>query len=105
MTAPTAAIYDHRPNRQFPIRSFYDRRAQHEPLMTDKITVADALLSELERIGVDTVFGIISIHNIPFYDALERHGGFRVVTARHEGTIVNITDAYSRVSGKLGVAL
>jgi acetolactate synthase-1/2/3 large subunit len=70
-----------------------------------KITVADALLKELERIGTDTVFGIISIHNIPFYDALERHGGFRVVTARHEGAAVNMADAYSRVSVKLGVAL
>src|SRR5437016_13664967 len=70
-----------------------------------KTTVANALLRELERIGVDTVFGIISIHNIPFYDALERHGGFRVVTARHEGAAVNMADAYSRVSGKLGVAL
>jgi acetolactate synthase-1/2/3 large subunit len=70
-----------------------------------KITVADALLKELARIGVDTVFGIISIHNIPFYDALERHGGFRVVTARHEGAAVNMADAYSRVSGKLGVAI
>jgi acetolactate synthase I/II/III large subunit len=73
--------------------------------MTNRITVADAFLKELERIGVDTVFGIISIHNIPFYDALERHGGFRVVTARHEGAVVNMADAYSRVSGKLGVAL
>jgi acetolactate synthase I/II/III large subunit len=73
--------------------------------MTNKITIADAVLKELERIGVDTVFGIISIHNIPFYDALERHGGFRVVTARHEGAAVNMADAYSRVSGKLGVAL
>src|SRR5262249_23127552 len=73
--------------------------------MTKKITVADALLRELERIGVDTVFGIISIHNIPFYDSLERHAGFHVVTARHEGAVVNMADAYSRVSGKLGVAL
>src|SRR3989449_10143769 len=70
-----------------------------------KITVADALLKELERIGVDTVFGIISIHNIPFYDAIKRHGGFRVVAGRHEGAVVNMADAYSRVSGKLGVAL
>src|SRR5215831_9311213 len=70
-----------------------------------KITVANALLKELERIGVDTVFGIISIHNIPFYDAMQRHGGFRVVTGRHEGAVVNMADAYSRVSGKLGVAL
>jgi len=73
--------------------------------MNNKITVAETLLTELERIGADTVFGIISIHNIPFYDALERHGGFRIVTARHEGAAVNMADAYSRVSGKLGVAL
>ena len=73
--------------------------------MTNKITVADALLKDLERIGVDTIFGIISIHNLPFYDAIERHGGFRVVTGRHEGAVVNMADAYSRVSGKLGVAL
>src|SRR3989449_9738333 len=73
--------------------------------MTQKITVADDLLRELERIGVDTVFGIISIHNIPFYDSIQRHGGFRVVTGRHEGAVVNMADAYSRVSGKLGVAL
>src|SRR4051794_34935609 len=70
-----------------------------------KITVANALLEELQRIGVDTIFGIISIHNIPFYDALERHGGFRVVSGRHEGAVVNMADAYSRISGKLGVAI
>lgn len=73
--------------------------------MENRVTVADSFLKELERIGVDTVFGIISIHNIPFYDSLQRHGGFRVVTARHEGAIVNMADAYSRVSGKLGVAI
>src|SRR2546426_10518200 len=72
--------------------------------MTNQITVADAFLKELERLGVDTVFGIISIHNIPFYDALERHGGFRVVTARHEGAAVNMGGADSPGSGKLGVA-
>src|SRR3989449_9690355 len=70
-----------------------------------KITVADALLKELERIGVDTVFGIISIHNIPFYDAIKRRGGFRVVAGRHEGAGVNMADAGSRVSGKLGGVL
>src|SRR5262249_26438708 len=31
--------------------------------------------------------------------------GFRVVTGRHEGAVVNMADAYSRISGKLGVAL
>src|SRR2546425_1116943 len=73
--------------------------------MDKRITVADSLLLELKRAGADTIFGIISIHNIPFFDALERDGSFRVVSARHEGAAVNMADAYARVSGKLGVAL
>src|SRR5262245_35339016 len=74
--------------------------------MTDKrITVADSLLQELQLQGADTIFGIISIHNIPIFDALERRRGFRVVSARHEGAAVNMADAYARISGKLGVAL
>src|SRR5215510_16193981 len=70
-----------------------------------KITVADSLLRELKRVGADTVFGIISIHNIPFFDALNRDGSFRLVSARHEGAAVNMADAYARITGKLGVVL
>src|SRR5215467_220993 len=73
--------------------------------MTNKLTVADSLLAELTRVGTDTIFGLISIHNIPFFDALQRNGKFRVVSARHEGAAVNMADAYARISGKLGVAL
>lgn len=71
----------------------------------EQITVADSLLLELARFGVDTIFGIISIHNLPFYDALQRSGKFRVITGRHEGAVVNMADAYARASGRLGVAL
>jgi len=74
-------------------------------MQDNRITVADSLLQELQRIGVDTLFGIISIHNIPFFDAIQRNGRFRLVSARHEGAALNMADAYSRVSGKLGVAL
>jgi acetolactate synthase I/II/III large subunit len=74
-------------------------------MSSNKITVADSLLVELKRIGVDTIFGIISIHNIPFFDALQRDGTFRLVSARHEGAAVNMADAYARISGKLGVVL
>ncbi len=68
-------------------------------------TVSDAIISDLAALGVDAVFGITSIHNLPIYDALHRHGGFRVVTARSEGGAVNMADAYARVSGRLGVVL
>jgi len=68
-------------------------------------TLSDAIAHDLHDLGTDVVFGIISIHNLPIYDALERHGGFRIVTARSEGGAVNMADAYARVSGKLGVVL
>ena len=73
--------------------------------MEYRITVGDAVVAELARAGVDTVFGIISIHNIPIYDALSRHGGFRVVKPRGESGAVNMADAYARVGGRLGVAI
>ena len=73
--------------------------------MEDRITVGDAVVAELARAGVDTVFGIISIHNIPIYDALARHGGFRVVKPRGESGAVNMADAYARAGARLGVAI
>ncbi len=69
------------------------------------MTLSDAVANDLHDLGTDVVFGIVSIHNLPIYDALERHGGFRIVTARSEGGAVNMADAYARVSGKLGVVL
>ena len=73
--------------------------------MGEKITVGDGIVAELEGLGVDTIFGIISIHNIPIYDALARNPAFRVVKPRGESGAVNMADAYARVSGRLGVAI
>ena len=59
--------------------------------MTDKrITVAESLLQELQLQGADTIFGIISIHNIPVFDALERRRGFRVVSAQTQKELPSI---------------
>ncbi len=73
--------------------------------MEDRVTVSDAIVSELERARVDTLFGIISIHNIPIYDALARHGGFRVIKPRGESGAVNMADAFGRIGDRLGVAI
>ena len=73
--------------------------------MGEKITVGDGIVAELKALGVDTIFGIISIHNIPIYDALARNPAFRVVKPRGESGAVNMADAYARVSGRLGVAI
>lgn len=73
--------------------------------MKDRVTVGDAVVAELARAGVDTVFGIISVHNIPIYDALARHDGFRIVKPRGESGAVNMADAYARAGRKLGVVI
>ncbi|MWD28367.1 thiamine pyrophosphate-binding protein [Aquicoccus sp. SCR17] len=55
--------------------------------------------------GVTTVFGVISIHNMPILDALAEQGRIRFVPARGEAGAMNMADAFARVSGKLGVVL
>jgi acetolactate synthase-1/2/3 large subunit len=68
-------------------------------------TGAELVDEALRALGVDTVFGIVSIHNVPILDALRRGGEIRFITTRHEQAAVHAADAYARVTGRLGVAL
>ncbi|MED4203859.1 thiamine pyrophosphate-binding protein [Neobacillus mesonae] len=70
-----------------------------------EFTVADAIVRELVQAEVEVVYGIVSIHNMPIYDAMLREGSIRMVTARGESGAVNMADAYARATGKLGVAI
>lgn len=67
--------------------------------------VGDAIARALADIGVTTVFGVISIHNMPILDAIARHGRIRFVPARGEAGAMNMADAYARVSRRLGVVI
>lgn len=68
-------------------------------------TAADALVQELVQNGVEVAFGIVSIHNMPIYDAILRDGSIRLVTSRGESGAVNMADGYARATGKLGVVI
>ncbi|WP_227551658.1 thiamine pyrophosphate-binding protein [Metabacillus sediminilitoris] len=70
-----------------------------------EFTVAEAIVKELIQAEVDVVYGIVSIHNMPIYDALLREGSIRIVTARGESGAVNMADGYARATGKLGVVI
>lgn len=75
-----------------------------EPIVrTD--TVGEFIARYLAEIGVTTVFGVISIHNMPILDAIARQGRIRFVPARGEAGAMNMADAWARVSGKMGVVL
>jgi acetolactate synthase-1/2/3 large subunit len=67
--------------------------------------VGDAIARALADIGVATVFGVISIHNMPILDAIARHGRIRFVPARGEAGAMNMADSYARVSRSLGVCI
>ncbi|OZD73386.1 acetolactate synthase [Rhodococcus sp. 05-340-1] len=66
-------------------------------------TGGDVLVQVMRRHGIDTAFGVISIHNLPLVEAVARELNY--VEMRHEAAVVNAADGYARASGKIGVAL
>ncbi|MBO38999.1 MAG: hypothetical protein CMM75_07485 [Rhodospirillaceae bacterium] len=72
--------------------------------MSDNPTVGEIFVSFLEECGVRAAFGVISIHNMPFLDAIGVRKKIRFVAARSEAGAVNMADAYARVGPQLGVA-
>jgi acetolactate synthase-1/2/3 large subunit len=69
------------------------------------MTGGESVAAALQALGVDTVFGIVSIHNVPTLDAIARTGTIEFIACRHEQGVVHAADGYARASGKIGVAL
>src|SRR4051794_40146983 len=66
----------------------------------------DLVISYLEQLGIEFVFGIPGGAIEPLYNALarsSRRGGLRPVVARHEASAAFMADGYTRETGKLGV--
>ncbi|MDB5368971.1 MAG: ilvB [Roseomonas sp.] len=66
-------------------------------------TVGDLVAEFLAAVGVDTAFGIVSVHNVPILDGIGQRNAIRFVPARGEMGGGHMADAYARVSGGLGV--
>ena len=73
--------------------------------MSESITVGEGMARLLEVAGVETAFGVISIHNMPILDAIARRAKIRFVPSRGEAGGTNMADAFARVSGGLGVVV
>ena len=69
------------------------------------MTGGEAVYQTLLAAGVEYVFGITSVHNIPIYDAIASGGGIKMIDVRHEQGALHAADGYSRATGKLGVAI
>lgn len=72
--------------------------------MTEKVNVGEAIARVLEEHHVDSMYGVISIHNLPIADAIGRREKMRFIAARGEAGSVTMADAHARFKG-LGVAL
>ncbi len=66
------------------------------------MTGAKALLSALEKEGVDIVFGLPGGANLPIYDALV-DANLRHILVRHEQSASHMADGYARIKRKSGV--
>ncbi|MDK9698265.1 MAG: thiamine pyrophosphate-binding protein [Siculibacillus sp.] len=74
-------------------------------LTATELPVGDLIAEALADAGVTTVFGVVSIHNMPILDAILRQGRIRFVPARGEAGAMNMADAHARVSRSLGVVV
>lgn len=69
----------------------------------DVSTGGDILVEVMRAAGVDVAFGVVSIHNIPLVEAVDRE--LRFVPVRHEAAAINAADGYARATGGIGVAI
>ena len=70
-----------------------------------KLKGAEIICQSLIREGVEILFGHPGGAILPFYDALWAYPQLRHILVRHEQAAAHAADAYSRVSGKVGVCV
>lgn len=66
------------------------------------VTVAQQIGTYLAQLGVGQAFGVVGSGNFEITNAL-RAAGVPFVATRHEGGAATMADAYSRMSGKVGL--
>ena len=70
-----------------------------------QLTGAEIIAHKLAQYGIRHVFGIVSIHNMPIFDAINRLGYTQIVDSRHECAATHSADGYARASGGVGVVI
>ncbi len=64
--------------------------------------IANGAVETLEKLGIETIFGIPGSQTGPFYDALYS-SSIRHVLVRHEQSASYMADAYAKFTGRIGV--
>jgi tartronate-semialdehyde synthase len=71
----------------------------------DRVKVMEAAVQIMEDEGVEFVFGIPGAAILPLYQAMSKSEKIRHVIVRHEEGGTHAADAFSRVTGGVGVAV
>jgi acetolactate synthase I/II/III large subunit len=80
-------------------------QSQSTPVATEMISGAEILCRALKAEGVEFVFGYPGGAVLVIYDEIYKQKSFSHILVRHEQAAVHAADAYSRSTGKCGVAL
>ncbi len=77
-----------------------------ERLLTETVSVPEAIVRVLEQAGIDMVFGMPGGRTLAIYDALFDHREtVRTVLVRHEALAGVMAEVYGRMTGRPGVAM
>jgi len=68
-------------------------------------TVADVIMSELERWGIDTVFGLPGTSSLGLVDAVRKSANLRYIPVRHEANAAMAASAYNKLTGRIAVCM
>ena len=68
-------------------------------------TGGELVIEAFRAAGVDTAFGIVSVHNVPIFDAMAREPRVRLVPTRTEHGAAGMADGYARATGKLAAVI
>jgi acetolactate synthase I/II/III large subunit len=71
---------------------------------TNRLTGAKVMTRVLERYRVGTVFALAGASQTVLLDKLDKNRA-SVVPSRHESATVGAADGYSRITGKVGIAM
>lgn len=81
------------------------RERAKQAMAAEELTGAEIVVRALRDEGVETVFGYPGGAVLYIYDELDKQDAVQHVLVRHEQAAVHAADAYSRSTGKVGVAL
>ena len=69
-----------------------------------KVQVSELIVKYLERLGIDTIFGMPGAHILPVYDSLY-DSDIQSVLVKHEQGAAFMAGGYARASGRIGACI